>query len=199
MDIPPPFLVWLSVIGGTIAIIRFFIEIFNLWRNRRKLEFRVITSICYYKIWEESELRNVYMPAPGQPPIMKQGDWKEAFCVLEFVIKNNYPIDITVGRFVINNWIFEQKYVKGMYAEKKDYRVFDLFTEKPVSLDKFYRLKPHDAIGFRVEILEETSGPHWESNHSRYVLPQIKVFSVEFLSDYQSSLVSANWRRDKSG
>jgi hypothetical protein len=183
MNQPPPEITWLGAIGGGIAFIRLLIDLINMWRNRSRHLFRVITATRNFEIWTDFSIGKPTMPVPNSPPIMKEGDWRKAFITLEFTIKNNYPIDISVGRFKIEDWIFENQHERWMYAPKRDYRVFNLFSHERVSLSDFHRLSPKEIMGFRVEILEETSGPSWESSKSRYILHLPKVYRVEFYRD----------------
>lgn len=102
---------------------------------------------------------------------------------MEFVVKNDYPTEITVGRFVVDGWMFEDHYTPGMYAPKRDYRVFDLHTGEPVSLATYKRIPPKNSYGLRVEVLDDAEGPRWISSKTRYWLQLANQYSVEFRSD----------------
>jgi hypothetical protein len=53
------------------------------------------------------------------------GDCRRAFVVLEFAVKNDYPKDATIGRFMIDDWVFAGQYTPAMDDQKRDYRAFD--------------------------------------------------------------------------
>ena len=114
---------------------------------------------------------------------MEPGDWRTAFIVLEFAVKNDFPTDVSVGRFMIDDWMFADRYTEAMYAPKRDYRVFDLYSRERTSLDSYRKLSPGSVYGLRIEILEETSGPSWDGPHRRYVLHLPKTSIVKFHRD----------------
>jgi len=158
----------------------------NLWRNRRRIEFHVISANCYYQPWTSWDLdQSVDWPGPpGTRPAMKPGDWRKAFVVVEVVVKNEYPTEVSVGRFVIDGWMFADRFTPGMYAWKRDYRAFDLYTQQSTSLEAYNQIRPKGALGIRVEVIEETEGPGWQSSKSRYVVERKGHYDIQFRTDF---------------
>ena len=187
-----PELAWISIIGGFVgaiggfvAIVATIINLVIIWRNRRRIEFHPISANIYYEPWRKWELEGVYWPGPppGIKPGIKEGDCKRAFIVVEFALKNEYPTEVTVGRFMIDGWMFSNRYSPYMYAPKRDYRVFDLYTRTPTSLEAYKKLAPKSSYGLQIEILEETEGPHYKGSHSRYVVDLPTKYIIEFHTD----------------
>lgn len=172
MDAPPPELAWLSILLGIVLTI---LKIRDYWINRGRIEFRVISANQYYQNWEQS-----YIHLTCQ---IKAGDCRRAFVVLEFAIKNSYPRNISVGRFIINNWMFADRYTRGMYDRQRDYRAFDLYTREPTSLDGYKNIPPGGSHGLRVEIFEEAYGPEHGSFHNPHTVELPTKYNVEFQTE----------------
>jgi hypothetical protein len=176
---------WLGLVGGIIGIVAGFVTFILAWRNRRRIEFRVITAVVYWGEWTQSDIENSG-PWPGMPGASasyKSGDCRRVFKVLEFLIRNEYPTEISVGRFMIDEWVYADHHEPGMTKWKRDYRVFNLYTHESTALDVYTRIPPHSSYGLRVEILEEANGPAYEGSHTRYVLSIPKSSVIEFYTD----------------
>ena len=139
---PPIALAWIGVVGGLVGIISGFIAVLGtainlviIWQNRRRIEFHVLSANVYYEPWTKWDLEGVYWPgpSPGRKPGITEGSCKRAFIVVEFAVKNEYPTEVTVGRFMIGGWMFSDRFTPDMYAPKRDYRVFDLYARTPTS------------------------------------------------------------------
>ncbi len=180
MPLPPPELIWISIIASLIAITWQLANLAIAWRNRARLTFKTISASVYTDVYLEWELNNAYWAAPHERPFMKPGDCKTAFVVIEFAVTNHYPTEMAVGRFIIGGWMFSDHYTRGMYHFRRDYQVFDLNTRTRTSLDTFVRIPPKGSLGYRIEILEQADGPSWVSSHSRYVVDVPKLFDVHF-------------------
>jgi hypothetical protein len=183
--ITPAELTYLGAVGGLIGI---FTAAFNwaiIWRNRRRIEFRVITAERYYEEWTQWDFDQVTYGTspPNNGPVPPLGSWRRALTVLEFVIKNEYPTEVTVGRIVLDHWMFDDHYTRGMYAPIRDYRVFDLYTREPISLASYKRISPKGSYALRVEVFDDTEGPGWHSSKSRYWLDFANYCTVEFHTD----------------
>jgi hypothetical protein len=185
---PPEALAWIGVVGGVFGIISVLITITAAWRNRRRIDLRVISAGCYYQLWTESDVEGAYMPAPGQRSFCIPGSCRRFFSVLEFSVHNGFPFDVSIGRFRIDSWMYGASYTPAMYAPERQYEVFDLYTQEPANLSAFSRIPPHGSRGLRVEIFEDTAGPGWESSHSRYVLDVPKQYRIEFVTDVKPLL-----------
>ncbi len=188
MNAPPPELAWVGIIGGAIGIATAIINLIIIWRNRRRIEFRSISSKIYYEPWQRHEIEASYHPDSPPSKIrapIKEGDCKLALIVVEFVVKNEFPTDVTVGRFLVDGWMFSSRYdTKGLlYPLKRDYRVFDLHTRQETNLESYNKISPKGVYGIRLEVLEKTDGPQWGSSKSRYVVKLPKNYSVEFQTD----------------
>ena len=70
-----------------------------------------------------------------------------------------------------------------MYSPIRDYRVFDLYTRQASRLDSFFRIPPNGTLGFRVEALEDTSGPGYHSSKSRYQVDLPNEYGLEYNTD----------------
>lgn len=181
MPTPTPELQWVSIISSLVALFGVLVNFLIMWRNRRRIEFRTISSAIYYRKWNDYDL------TVGDPrdhrPMIKPGDTRTAFIVVEFAIKNDYPIDVVVGRFVVNNWMFADHYTRGDSKIKRDYRVFDLYNRQPANLESFAKIEPKGSYGLRIEALEETSGPRLEGRGARYVLQLPREYIIQFHLD----------------
>lgn len=189
MTAPPPILAWIGAIvgaiGGFISIVATIINLMIIWQNRRRIEFRTISANMYYETWKKRDLEGVYWPGPppGRKPGIKEGDCKRAFIVVEFAVKNQHPTEVTVGRFIIDGWMFSDRFTPYMYTPKQDYRVFDLYARTPASLEAYKKLAPKSSYGLRIEILEEAEGPDYKGSHSRHVINLPTNYIVEFHTD----------------
>ena len=172
MGAPPPALTWLSIVLGIILAL---LKIREYWINRGRLEFRVISANQYYQNWEHS-----YTHVAWQ---INAGDCKRAFVVLEFAIKNSYLRDVSVGRFMISDWMFADRYTPAMYDYQRDYQVFDLYTREPTSLDQYKTVPPGGSCGLRVEMFEEAYGPEHGSFRNPHTVELPDRYSVEFQTD----------------
>jgi hypothetical protein len=181
MNISPNDWVWVGIVGGIIGIVSSVVNFVILWRNRRRLEIRIISAHVYRELWKSYDIEKVGIVANVIKDIIKEGACRRAFIVLEFAITNEFPTDITVGRFIIDNWIFSDHHTKElMYPLKRDYRVFDLYSRAPISLEKYVKIPAKGSFGYRIEIFEETDGPERISLHARYVLDLPQSYMVKF-------------------
>ena len=150
---PPPELAWIGVIGGFVAIVATIINLVIIWQNRPRIEFRSISANIYYEPWTKGEIEQIVYQRSGPLPrikpriVNKEGDCKHAFIVVEFAVKNQYPTEVTVGRFMIDGWMFSDRYTAEMYAPPRDYRVFDLYTRTPTNLEAYTKLAPKSSYG----------------------------------------------------
>ena len=180
---PPP--AWLNWASAALGIILTFLRILEFWSKRQRVEFRLISVHQYYdqwSEWEEQSERKKFMP-PSSPVFIKAGECKRSFEVLEFAVRNHYSRDITVGRFMINNWVFADRYTRGMYDRKRDYRVFDLYSREATSLDCYRIVPPGGSYGLRVEIHEEAHGQEERSFHYPHSVDLSDAFRIEFRID----------------
>lgn len=184
MSAPSPELAWIGIIGGIIGILSALVNLTIIWRNRRRLEFRVVSATVYAQPWHGYEAERSRMHGLTKMAI-KSGDIRRAFIVAEFAIKNNYPTEISIGRFMIDRWMFSDRFHRSgiVYPLKHDYRIFDLYTGAAVNLERYARIPSRGVYGLRLEVLEDTNGPEYGSNHSRYVVKLPRKYAIEFLSD----------------
>lgn len=182
MSSPPPELAWIGIVGGIAGIITSIVSLATMLRNRRRVDFQVISATRYSKPWQQWELDATpdWAGMPGARPFMKAGQSRRAFIVLEFAVTNEYPVELSVGRFVIDGWMFADKFTPHMYSYVRDYRVFDLYTQEPTGLDAYRKVSAKGSYGLRVEISEEAEGPAWRSRKSRYVVDLPEEYVVEF-------------------
>jgi hypothetical protein len=180
MPSPTPLLQWIALAGGLVGIIAAVINLVVSWRNRRRLEFRVLSAVKYYVHWSQWELDKGKSWPTGQRPGIPVGSARQVFTVLEFSIRNEYPTEVTVGRFMIDSWMFSDSFKRLYYAPKDDYRVFDLHTRELTSLEKYVKVPAKGSYGLRVEIYQDTDGPDWVSNHSHYTVKLPTTYKVEF-------------------
>ena len=184
---PPELLAWVGAIGGLVGITTSVLNLVFIWRNRRRIGFRTVTADCYYETWTQVDIDQLG-PASGSPGAkftIKEGDYKRAFIVIEFVVKNHYPYELAIGRFQIDGWMFADKYIPEMYPPKRDYQVFNLYTHTPTSLDKFEKVAPNGSYGLRVEILDEVHDS-FTSMRSRKTISLPDSYVVEFHTDIGS-------------
>lgn len=146
-----------------------------------------MSANIYYEPWTEWEIeKGGNWPGLGPTkPGIPVGSCRRAFVVVEFAVKNEYPTEITVGRFMVAGWMFSDRYntSRMLYPPKRDYRVFDLYTRAPISLESYVKLPPRGSYGLRIEVFEDTDGPAWKSNHSRYIVNLPRSYAVEFHTD----------------
>jgi hypothetical protein len=185
MSTPPPELAWIGVIGGIAGVATAILNLLIMWRNRRRIEFRTISANTYYEPWTEWDIKKGgnWPGPPSTKPGIAVGSCRRAFVVVEFAVKSEFPTEIGVGRFMINGWMFSDRYVGMDYAPKHDYRVFDLHTRAQTSLETYVKLPARGSYGLRIEVFEDTDGPAWKSNHSRYAVNLPRNYIVEFQTD----------------
>ncbi len=102
MNQPSPIITWIGVIGGLVALLRSAIDLIAMWRNRGRVVFHAISAIQYCQSWNEWDIERAWVPE-GFPPLVKPGDWRRAFIVLEFDIENRFPTDASIGPFMIDD------------------------------------------------------------------------------------------------
>lgn len=144
---------------------------------------RIISASCYFQEWSARDLEGVHWPFPPWKPFIVPGSCRRFFVVLEFAFVNQGPTEVTIGPFRIAGWMFEDRWTPPMYSPIRDYRVFDLYTRQATRLDFFFRIPPNGTLGFRVEALEDTSGPGWESSKSRYQVDLPSEYRLEYNTD----------------
>jgi len=181
---PPPFLEWLAVIGGSLAILKEIVELISQWRHRNRTVFRLLSAVTYYDTWTKSDVEENMASHSfrAQSPSFGEGDYRSFFTILEFAVVNHHPDAISVGRFLIDDWIYADRYIQytqGMVYGSRDYRVFDLHTKSPTTLRDYVQLESGDSIAFRVEILEEACGPGWGSHRGIYSL-RLRPYQIKF-------------------
>src|SRR5262249_27751600 len=147
---PPPIVVYVGALGGLAGFVSLIINLAAMWRNRRRIELRVITAEHYFEPVsqhdiDEAKAAGYLVGRPG--PVSdhaKKGSAKRLICVLEFAIRNEHPTELTVGRIRINGWMYSDHYVPDMYDyyQRRDYRVFDLATRERTGLDVFKKVGP---------------------------------------------------------
>jgi hypothetical protein len=181
MNPPPPELAWIGIIGGVVGILTATINLIIMWRNRRRIEFRVFSTTTYAEPWQLADLQNAFHLEVNAGK--RLGNIKRAFIVVEFAIKNEYPTEITAGRFVIDRWMFSDSYHTGgiAYPLERNYRVFDLYKGEPTNLENYVRIPPRGSYALRLEVLEDTH-ERW-SSHGRYAINLPKKYFVEYFAD----------------
>ncbi len=153
MPTPPTELMWLGILASFSAFAWHLANLLLMWRNRGRIQFRTVTADIFYEPYTISDVQNpTYFLPKGT---IEEGQCKRAFIIVEFAIKNLFPTEVMVGRFRIDDWMFSDHYSRGMYHPQHDYRVYDLYTRGPVSLDKFNKIQPKAIIGYRFEIYED--------------------------------------------
>lgn len=188
LPVPPPELSqWIGLVGGLLGIVSFIGFVIAAWRSRRRIDFHVIASVIYWDTWDQfdyDEASQISWPGrPNTPPSFKPGDCRRSFRVIEFQLISQYPHDITLGRFVVDGWIYSDHNVIGSRNWQRDYRVFDLHTGSPTTLEKYIRVQPHASCGLRLEIYETASGPMPDGGHPRYTVSIPKKSRVGFSTD----------------
>ncbi len=174
---PDPLLSWLGVAGGVVGLMSGAANLYAAWRNRRRIEFHELSKTCYYESWTtEDASRQKLEPTPA----VRVGDCKQTFTVLEFVIANGHPIDITIGRMFIDGWMFSDGYLRGMYDWHRNYRVFELDTRARTRLDVVRTVPANGAVGFRIEVLVNANGPYIESHAHAYALNPLQPHTISF-------------------
>jgi hypothetical protein len=145
---PPARAIWIGII---ISFILGFLQIFQYWQKRGRLQIKILTAVRYCYRFSEEEAINwstgMLHPSGGDP--------KGVFSILEFSITNWYDRDIVVGRINVFGWIFSDHYQPFLYDHERDYRVFDLFEQEKTSLDKYSIIPPSSTIGFRLEAYQD--------------------------------------------
>lgn len=166
----------------------------DYWRDRRRISLRIITSYRHCRYWHQYDIDMAYDRQEQQTGsrefpstnriIVNPGDCKSCYEVLEFTLTNRYAHEVTVGCFLIADWIFSDRYSQGMYDRQRDYRVFDLFTREKINLENYRTLAPGGVLGIRLEIFEQANaGPNWISNHLYYKVDIHNSYYIEFNSD----------------
>ncbi len=177
MPTPDPLLAWLGVVGGALGIVTAAVNLFIIWRNRGRIDFRVLSVACYYQNWQEYDRRP---DIPLSSFAVKVGDCCQTFSVIEFAITNGYPTEAVVGRMMIDGWMFEGRYRQGMYDWRRDYRVFELSTRAPTALDSFRTVPANGSVSLRVEAIVNANGPAIESHARAYALDPYLGHTISF-------------------
>ena len=109
MSSPPTWLQWIAVAGGAIAILKGLAELIQYWHGRQRIPFHVLSTVTYYEKWTESDFRDFKPTETWPKPFSRVGHFRWLFTVLEFSIENRHPHAVSVGRFLINDWILRRK------------------------------------------------------------------------------------------
>lgn len=69
----PAELLYIGVIGGVIGVLSAVLNWISMWRNRRRIQFRVISAARYHQQWTQWDLEQVEygIYPPGDKPIPK--------------------------------------------------------------------------------------------------------------------------------
>jgi hypothetical protein len=191
---------WIGIASGLLAIIGAAVNLYILWQNRRRIEFRTIAAAIYVERWKQYQIDQGRAERSPDDPVrapIKDGDIRRAFVVAEFSIRNEHPTEVTVGRFKIDEWMFADRKTPEMYSFKQDYRVFDLYTREQTSLEQYTKVPAKGSCGFRIEVLEDTSGPGWQSSKSRYTLRLPRGYVVEFYADNSKRRAKISFPRQR--
>lgn len=178
--------VWIGVLGGIAGLVSLGVTMWTLWHSRGRLEFRTISTARYSQPWSEYEVEHSSGPQPGSKGPAIAGRCRRAFMVVEFAITNRFPIEVTVGRIMVDGWMFSDRFTPPMYSPRRDYRVADMHTEQPINLQTFRRVPPGGTYALRLEVREEASGPSWEGSKRRYNLELPTAYEICFRSDVGS-------------
>lgn len=184
MQPPSPELAWVGIFASFIATLTALINLYLFWRNRARLVFRLLSAERYFEQWKDFDIKSISWPGPpGRAIGIKTGDCRRALYIIEFEFVNKYPHELTIGRIKLDEWMFSDKYVPGMYPLKRDYRVFNLHSCEPTGLDRMVKIEPNSSYGLRIEIYEDADGPHWKSSHSRYIIEMPQKYKIEFYAN----------------
>lgn len=205
---------WIGLVGGILGIISFIFTMLDRYRDRRRLEFRVLTAVTNYISWYNHEIQQYYdtLPYPhtqktslndGEKQWIADGnqaysdnapfaesDAKESFTVIEFSITNHFMHDVQVGRFTLDQWMYADHFERGMmdFHQDWDYRVFDIHTKIPTDLSAFFVIPPKATRGLRIEIRQKVRSAQWK-NRARYKIDLKTSIPVEYFVD------GAKWNR----
>lgn len=175
-----------GLVGGSIALLRSAADFFRWWRNRGHVEVVILRTQYYVGRYRDDEVNKVFGPKGSVASLedaeyyraMIRGKIKETFSILEFEIRNEYPIPIGVFRSQIDDWIFSDHYTRSMYGLSRDYQVFDLKSKERVNLADYILVSPHDVIARRVEIFEQASAK-WTGPGSRPSVPEKQQLNLK--------------------
>ena len=157
-----------GVIGGVYALVQLFGGFVDRIRKRGRIELASYRVQYYIHRYTDDEIDNAVVrastPIMGAPLSKKDKDalrnkLGRAFTVIEFELQNKYPLPISIGRIMLDDWIFADHWIKPMYGEERDYRAYDLYTRQRVDLSTSAKLGPGELLGRRVEIHENSYGP----------------------------------------
>jgi len=170
---------WLNNAATFVLVVK---AVWDWWRNRERLVVRLLSLTQYWWSWDENDVAAANRgPYPGS---IEVGDPRRVFTVMEFEVVNRHRIPVSIGRFLIEDWIYADHYEKGIYDRFRDYRVFDLFSRERVSLDRFTLVEPGHAVGFRVEILDQGYDPAYNMPMHRPAKPVLyDAYRIQFHTD----------------
>jgi hypothetical protein len=179
-------LITLTQINNLISLLSNVIDFLRSFRDRRRIAFSIITVSRDIWTWSEDDFKLLVEDRTppgiyGEP--FKPGDCREAFTIIEFTIKNNYPSSVTVGRIMLDNWMFADHYTHSMYDWYgfRNYAAFDLISREQISLEPYRVIPSGGSYSIRLEIHEYVAAPNYYRDRNKVSLP--RSYPIIFHSD----------------